>query len=86
MKKILIQLLLLLSGVSSSNAYYQAEQGRWLNRDPIEESGGANLSGLDNNDPVNEVDYLGLSASHRPTITIENEGYGYATERGTYSW
>ncbi|MDF7802190.1 hypothetical protein P4C99_22150, partial [Pontiellaceae bacterium B1224] len=31
-------------------------------------------------------DYLGLSASHRPTITIENEGYGYATERGTYSW
>ncbi|MDF7802121.1 RHS repeat-associated core domain-containing protein, partial [Pontiellaceae bacterium B1224] len=86
MKKFLIQLLLLVSVVSSSNAYYQAEQGRWLNRDPIEESGGQNLYGFVSNDSVNDADYLGLSASHRPTITIENEGYGYATERGTYSW
>lgn len=63
MKKILIQLLLLLSVVSSSNAYYQAEQGRWLNRDPIEERGGANLYANVGNSLVNRFDILGLEDS-----------------------
>jgi len=40
--------------------YYNAETGRWLNRDPIEEQGGLNLYAMVGNDPVNFVDYLGL--------------------------
>ncbi|RBP40370.1 RHS repeat-associated protein [Roseimicrobium gellanilyticum] len=41
--------------------YYSSELGRWLNRDPIEEQGGFNLYGMVGNDPVNEVDVLGLA-------------------------
>jgi RHS repeat-associated protein len=41
--------------------YYDPETGRWLNRDPIEEEGGLNLYGFVGNDPVNEVDLLGLA-------------------------
>jgi len=40
--------------------YYNADSGRWLNRDPIEEQGGLNLYGFVGNDPVNAWDYLGL--------------------------
>ena len=32
----------------------------WLSRDPIGEFGGSNLYGMVENDPVNQVDYLGL--------------------------
>jgi RHS repeat-associated protein len=41
--------------------YYDPTHGRWLNRDPIEESGGLNLYGFVGNDPVNGVDVLGMS-------------------------
>ena len=37
-----------------------ADQGRWLNRDPIEEEGGFNLYAFLNNDSVNAFDALGL--------------------------
>ena len=40
--------------------FYSAGQGRFLNRDPIEERGGLNLYGFVGNDPVNSWDYLGL--------------------------
>jgi len=40
--------------------YYDAETGRWLSRDPIEESGGLNLYGMVGNDAVNQWDLLGL--------------------------
>ena len=40
--------------------YYNAETGRWLNRDPIEEQGGRNLYGMLGNDTVNHWDFLGL--------------------------
>ena len=62
MKKILIAVLL--AGTLSSNAfaYYQAEQGRWLNRDPIQEEGGLNLNSFANNAAVNFIDLLGKDA------------------------
>ncbi len=41
--------------------YYSPELGRWLSRDPIGERGGINLYGMVGNDPVNQVDVLGLS-------------------------
>lgn len=40
--------------------YYNAETGRWLNRDPIEEDGGLNLYGMVGNDALNGIDLLGL--------------------------
>ncbi|MCX6854118.1 MAG: hypothetical protein NTV80_04340, partial [Verrucomicrobia bacterium] len=36
--------------------YYNPELGRWISRDPIEESGGVNLYGFCYNDPVNNYD------------------------------
>jgi len=40
--------------------YYDADMGRWLNRDPIEEKGGANLYGFAGNQTLNTIDVLGL--------------------------
>jgi RHS repeat-associated protein len=40
--------------------YYSPGLGRWINRDPIEEEGGANLYGMVDNDPINDFDLLGL--------------------------
>jgi RHS repeat-associated protein len=39
--------------------YYDARNGRFINRDPIEERGGMNLYGFCGNDGVNQWDYLG---------------------------
>ena len=40
---------------------YDPTNGRWINRDPIQEEGGSNLHGFINNNGVNRVDYLGLA-------------------------
>ena len=40
--------------------YYSPELGRWLNRDPIAEDGGAHLYGFVENDGVGQFDILGL--------------------------
>jgi RHS repeat-associated protein len=40
--------------------YYSASTGRWLSRDPSEESGGLNLYGFVNNNSVDGADALGL--------------------------
>ena len=40
--------------------WYDPLTGRWINRDPIEESGGLNLYGFVGNDSINITDYLGL--------------------------
>ena len=41
--------------------YYSAREGRFINRDPIEEQGGLNLYGFCGNDGINTWDYLGQS-------------------------
>ena len=50
--------------------YYSPELGRWLNRDPIDEMGGANLYGMVFNDTVNLWDYLGLNDPLPPIYII----------------
>ena len=45
---------------------YDTDAGRWLNRDPIRESGGLDLYGYVSNDPVNELDLLGLWGRNDP--------------------
>jgi RHS repeat-associated protein len=54
--------------------YYSSELGRWVNRDPIEESGGANVYGFVGNDGVGVVDSLGLSMVTPPMPFIFNPG------------
>ena len=41
--------------------YYDSVNGRWLSRDLMGEEGGMNLYGFVANNPVNKVDYLGLT-------------------------
>jgi RHS repeat-associated protein len=41
--------------------FYDPNTQRWLNRDPIQESGGINLYGFSHNNPTDLVDPLGLS-------------------------
>jgi RHS repeat-associated protein len=41
--------------------YYDPNQGRFINRDPIGEAGGINLYGMVRNNLVNAVDFLGLN-------------------------
>ena len=41
--------------------YYSPETGRWINRDPIEEAGGVNQYAFVLNDPVSNIDLLGLA-------------------------
>ena len=47
--------------------FYSPSQGRFLNRDPIEEAGGLNLYAFVRNDPVNHWDYLGLKLDSFPS-------------------
>jgi hypothetical protein len=54
---------LLLLGVSlgrEAQAFYNPSAGRWLNRDPIEETSGANLYGFVGNAPSQRIDAKGL--------------------------
>jgi RHS repeat-associated protein len=43
-----------------THRYYVPPTGRWLSRDPIEESGGIALYGFVNNCPLSRIDRLGL--------------------------
>lgn len=43
--------------------FYHPTIGRWLNRDPIRESGGLNLYAYCGNDPLSQIDPLGLSGT-----------------------
>ena len=40
--------------------FYDPANGRWINRDPIGEGGGRNLYGMVGNDPISNIDILGL--------------------------
>jgi len=55
--------------------YYSPSLGRFLNRDPIEESGGLNLYGFCTNNGINKWDYLGMDPpdwwpSGWPTVSV----------------
>ena len=43
-----------------AHRYYDPSVQRWLNRDPVGENGGINLFAFVANDPVNDLDLLGL--------------------------
>ena len=62
--------------------YYHPNLGRWINRDPIEESGGMNVYGFVGNDGVNANDFLGLKLTVGKEYKIKCGGFG-AKEAGT---
>ena len=49
--------------------YYSPSQGRFINRDSIEELGGLNLYGFCGNNSVNKWDYLGMEVTHDAEIS-----------------
>ncbi len=49
---------------------YEPNMARWLTRDPIGEDGGPNLYGFVANDPVNEVDDLGLCGCTCKSVAV----------------
>lgn len=58
MRTLLLFALLLAN--QAAHAFYDSSKGKWINRDPIEEDGGANLNGFVVNSPVDQADHLGL--------------------------
>lgn len=53
--------------------FYDPTNGRWINRDPIEEQGGLNLYGFVGNDGAGKVDLLGMKKSCEPRL--KRNGY-----------
>jgi RHS repeat-associated protein len=72
--------------------YYNPTQGRFINRDPIEEQGGMNIYAAFRNDPASSIDLLGLidcPCKHKPAASRcakLKEKYGKAidAEKGAY--
>ena len=46
--------------VGYKRRFYRSDLGRWLNRDPIEEEGDMNIYGFCGNDPIGQIDLLGM--------------------------
>jgi RHS repeat-associated protein len=53
--------------------WYNAKDGRWINRDPIEENGGLNLYGFVYNNYSSWYDYLGMNPNRRDERNRERE-------------
>ena len=56
----ILSLALLLCLASTSQAFFNPTVGKWASRDPIGESGGANIYSFVDNRPTIQVDFLGL--------------------------
>ena len=64
--------LVLAMTIQSAWAFYNPQTGRWLNRDPIGESGGFHLYSFVNNDPATHADANGLEiAKIGPEVTCD---------------
>jgi RHS repeat-associated protein len=51
--------------------FYNAELGRWMSRDPIEEKGGVNLYAIAINNTINRTDRLGKSLIYGPDDNVD---------------
>jgi RHS repeat-associated protein len=69
--------------------FYALSIGKWLSLDPIGETGGMNLSGFLNNDPVNVTDARGLKVewSNGKTVDIHSTTItNWPPPNGTYEF
>ena len=64
--------------------YYSSETGRWINKDPLEEDGGANLYRMIENDSVNSTDYLGLQNTATFNIVVKSYIAKVGTNTGKF--
>ena len=60
--------------------WYDSENGRWINRDPIKENGGLNVYGFCGGDPVNYIDVLGGIKKKMMKLLIDEIGEEAAKE------
>lgn len=58
--KLLFAIMVGILLAADANAFYDANKGRWLSRDPIDAKGGLNLYGFVSADPVSRHDVPGL--------------------------
>lgn len=63
---ILLALVAVLFHAFHARAFYDARQGRWLSRDPLEELGGKNLTVFCGNSTINFIDRFGLAYNLDP--------------------
>ena len=61
--------------------YRYLNVSRWLNRDPICESGGVNLYAFVQNNSIGSIDHTGLWSSSEPGVALVSTTYG---EHGNY--
>lgn len=66
--------------------YYDPSLGRFLNRDPIEESGGSNLYAFTLNNPVTHFDRLGLETGQLDAFVVGGRKWSAAEEASYQAW
>ena len=74
----LLSVWILSNCVTQAFAYYHPDEGRWINRDPIEEKGGGNLCEFAGNNPLDRIDVLGKIAF---PCSIDTSSNGHARRR-----
>jgi RHS repeat-associated protein len=65
--------------------YYSTSTGGWLSRDPLDENGGENLNAFVGNDPLGQIDYLGLADPSEPSLSGK-AGKAKPGECGAFTW
>jgi hypothetical protein len=66
--------------------FYNPSLGRWLSRDPLGERGGINLYGFVGNNPVLNMDGLGLFFSHIHFLVSHASVMGYSQFSRSDKW
>lgn len=77
----ILGLVIWFATVQTSLGFYNPITGKWLSRDPIGENGGDNIYVFAGNDPVGEIDFLGLLAASVHSIVYR--GHGSVEKNGT---
>ena len=61
---------------ADAQAFYDPTIGRFASRDPIEEEGGLNLYGFVGNNPIDQIDFLGLDCRKTATFEFAQDNQG----------
>lgn len=76
LNRYMLMVVLFLATTHQAHAFYEPNQQRWLNRDPIQERGGINLYTYVANSPIKNIDPLGLDNNfENPTVVFNGNLY-----------